>query len=229
MSEGFRQHSYQPPAGATEIILVRHGESRAATKDNPFPLVNGHGDPELHPNGETQAVAVGDRLKHEAIDAIYVTSLQRTVQTAAPLASHLRMQTRLEADLREVCLGEWEGGVLRMKAAAGDPIFMQMQAEERWDVIPGAESWETLNQRITGGLSRIHQQHPDQKVVAVVHGGVIGHILAHATGSSPFAFNGADNGSISRIVMHGGGIKVRSFNDNLHVQSTLHMGSGQLT
>jgi probable phosphoglycerate mutase len=229
MSEGFRQHSYQPPEGATEIILVRHGESRAATKENPFPLVNGHGDPELHLNGEAQAMAVGERLKHETIDAIYVTSLQRTVQTAAPLAGHLGMQTRLEADLREVCLGEWEGGILRMKAAAGDPIFVQMQAEERWDVIPGAESWETLNQRITGGLSRIHQQHPDQKVVAVVHGGVIGHILAHATGSSPFAFNGADNGSISRIVMHAGGIKVRSFNDNLHVQSTLHTGSGQLT
>ena len=229
MSEGFRQHSYQPPEGATEIILVRHGESRAATKENPFPLVDGHGDPELHPNGEAQAVAVGERLKHEVIDAIYVTSLQRTVQTAAPLAGHLGMQTRLEADLREVCLGEWEGGILRMKAAAGDPIFVQMQAEERWDVIPGAEIWETLNQRITGGLSRIHQQHPDQKVVAVLHGGVIGHILAHATGSSPFAFNGADNGSISRIVMHADGIKVRSFNDNLHVQSTLHTGSGQLT
>ena len=229
MSEGFRQHSYQPPEGATEIVLVRHGESRAATKENPFPLVDGHGDPELHPNGEAQAVAVGARLKHEAIDAIYVTSLQRTVQTAAPLAGHLGMQTRLEADLREVCLGEWEGGILRMKAAAGDPIFVQMQTEERWDVIPGAESWETLNQRITAGLNRIHQQHPNQKVVAVVHGGVIGHILAHATGASPFAFNGADNGSISRIVMHAGGIKVRSFNDNLHVQSTLHTGSGQMT
>ena len=67
------------------------------------------------------------------------------------------------------------------------------------------------------------------KVVAVVHGGVIGHILAHATGASPFAFNGADNGSISRIVLHQDGIKTRSFNDNIHVQSTLHTGSGQLT
>ena len=82
MSEGFRQHSYQPPEGATEVILVRHGESRAATKENPFPLVDGHGDPELHPNGEQQAIAVGERLKDEQIDAIYVTSLQRTVQTA---------------------------------------------------------------------------------------------------------------------------------------------------
>ena len=229
MSEGFRQHSYQPPAGATEIILVRHGESRAASKENPFPLVDGHGDPELHANGEQQAIAVGEQLKTEDIAAIYVTSLQRTVQTAAPLAAHLGLATRLEADLREVLLGEWEGGVLRMKAAAGDPVFLQMQAEERWDAIPGAESWETLNARITAGLGRIHRALPDQKVVAVVHGGVIGHILAHATGASPFAFNGADNGSISRIVMHVGGIKVRSFNDNVHVQSTLHTGSGQMT
>jgi probable phosphoglycerate mutase len=66
-------------------------------------------------------------------------------------------------------------------------------------------------------------------VVAVVHGGVIGHILAHATGASPFAFNGADNGSISRIVLYQDGIKTRSFNDNVHVQSTLHTHSGQLT
>jgi probable phosphoglycerate mutase len=229
MSEGFRQHSYQPPEGATEVILVRHGESRAATKENPFPLVDGHGDPELHPNGEQQAIAVGERLKDEKIDAIYVTSLQRTVQTAAPLAAHLGMTTRLEAGLREVCLGEWEGGLLRMKAAAGDPLFVQMQAEERWDVIPGAESSATLNARITAALGRIHQAHANRKVVAVVHGGVVGHILAHATGASPFAFNGADNGSISRIVLLEDGIKVRSFNDNLHVQSTLHVGSGQLT
>mgnify|MGYP001162956425 FL=1 len=229
MSEGFRQHSYQPPEGATEIILVRHGESRAASQDNPFPLVDGHGDPELHANGEQQAVAVVEALKSENIAAIYVTSLQRTVQTAAPLAAHLGLATRLEVDLREVLLGEWEGGVLRMKAAAGDPIFVRMQAEQRWDVIPGAESWETLNARVTAGLTRIHRAHPNQKIVAVVHGGVIGHILAHATGASPFAFNGADNGSISRIVMHEDGIKVRSFNDNVHVQSTLHVGSGQLT
>lgn len=229
MSEGFRQHSYQPPEGATEIVLVRHGESRAASKENPFPLVDGHGDPELHPNGEQQAIAVGERLKDEHIHAIYVTSLQRTVQTAAPLAAHKGMTPLLEADLREVCLGEWEGGVLRMKAAAGDPIFLQMQAEERWDAIPGAESRQELSNRIIPALQRIHRAHPNEKVIAVVHGGVIGHILAHATGASPFAFNGADNGSISRIVMHENGIKVRSFNDNVHVQSTLHVGSGQLT
>ena len=229
MSEGYRQHSYQAPSGATEILLVRHGESRAASADNPFPLVDGHGDPELHANGAAQALLVRDRLQHENIAAIYATSLQRTQQTAAPLAAQLGLEVAIEADLREVLLGEWEGGVLRMKAAAGDPIYQQMQAEERWDAIPGAESWTALNQRIMAALGRIHGRHPDQKVVAVVHGGVIGHITAHASGARPFAFNGADNGSITHIVMLADMLKGRSFNDNAHVKSTLHVGSGQLT
>lgn len=229
MSEGYRQHSYQAPSGATEILLVRHGESRAASADNPFPLVDGHGDPELHANGAAQALLVRDRLQHENIAAIYATSLQRTQQTAAPLAAQLGLEVAIEADLREVLLGEWEGGVLRMKAAAGDPIYQQMQAEERWDAIPGAESWTALNQRTMAALGRIHGRHPDQKVVAVVHGGVIGHIAAHASGARPFAFNGADNGSITHIVMLADMLKVRSFNDNAHVKSTLHVGSGQLT
>ncbi len=229
MSQSYRQHSYQAPAGATEILLVRHGESRAASPDNPFPLVDGHGDPELHANGERQAELVCERLKDQNIAAIYATSLQRTHQTGAPLAAQLGLSIRTEADLREVCLGEWEGGILRMKATAQDPVFLQVQAEERWDAIPGAESWETLNSRICAGLARIHAAHRDEKVVAVVHGGVIGHIMAHASGARPFAFNGADNGSISHIVMHDEQIKVRSFNDNAHVQSTLHVGSGQLT
>ena len=138
MSE-YRQHSYQAPVGATEILLVRHGESRAASADNPFPLVDGHGDPELHPNGEQQALLVGERLRHETITAIYVSNLQRTQQTAAPLAQHLKLQPTIDPDLREVFLGEWEGGIMRIRAAAGDPIFAQMQEQQRWDVIPGGE------------------------------------------------------------------------------------------
>jgi probable phosphoglycerate mutase len=228
MSE-YRQHSYQAPSGATEILLVRHGESRAASADNPFPLVDGHGDPELHPNGEQQAILVGERLRRETISAIYVSNLRRTQQTAAPLSQHLNIEPRIDADLREVFLGDWEGGVMRIRAAAGDPIFTQMQEQQRWDVIPGGESWQTLNTRLMRGLGRIHKAHPDEKVVAVVHGGVIGHLVAHASGAQPFAFNGADNGSITHLVVHGEQIKVRSFNDNTHVQTTLHDGSGQLT
>jgi probable phosphoglycerate mutase len=43
----YRQHRFEKPVGAVDVILVRHGESRAARPEEPFPLVAGQGDPEL--------------------------------------------------------------------------------------------------------------------------------------------------------------------------------------
>ena len=229
MTKEYRQAVFSRPPGATEILLVRHGESRAATADDPFPLVDGHGDPELHANGEEQALRVGLRLKDQPITAVYVSNLRRTAQTAAPLCAHLGLTPFVEPDLREVHLGEWEGGVLRIKAHDNDPLYLQMQADQRWDVIPGAESWALLNLRITRALARIAARHKDELVVAVVHGGVVGHILAHATGARPFAFNGADNGSISHIVMLDDRIMVRRFNDATHLHADMSAARSQMT
>ena len=225
----YRQTPYAPPAGATQILLIRHGESRPASAADPFPLVDGHGDPELHANGRKQAEQVGERLRHAPIDALYVTKLRRTAETAAPLAAHLGLSPALDPDLHEVHLGDWEGGVMRIKAAENHPIYQQMLAEERWDAIPGAESWESLNTRLLRGLQRLHKQHPDQLVGAVVHGGVIGHILAHATGARPFAFLGAANGSITHIVMHDGQINVRGFSDSAHLDIGLNASGPGMT
>lgn len=220
----YRQHRFTRPPGATEILLVRHGESRAYVPGAPFPLVNGHGDPELSDLGRAQAVQVGERLRGESIDAIYVTNLRRTVETAAPLSELLTLAPQVEADLREVHLGEWEGGILRIKAYEADPVYLKMNEQERWDLIPGAESWEHVHQRVTAGLERIVSAHPNQRVAAFVHGGIVAHILAHATGSRHFAFNGADNGSISHIVVTPGRILVRSFNDASHLEGLVSEG-----
>ena len=222
----YRQARFERPPGATEILLVRHGESRSATADNPFPLVDGHGDPELHEQGRHQAERVGERLKHLPIEAIYATKLRRTQETAQPLCNHLGQRSIIDPDLHEVHLGEWEGGVFRIKVHENDPIYQRMQLEERWDAIPGAESWTQINERVMRGLNRIHDAHPNQMVVAVLHGGIIGHILAHATSASPFAFGGADNGSISHIVMLNNTIAVRRFNDTSHISENVAYSAG---
>lgn len=225
----YRQTRFERPPGATEILLIRHGESRAATPDDPFPLVDGHGDPELHANGREQARRVGERLKGQPITAVYVSNLRRTQETAAPLCAHLGLEPRIDPDLREVFLGEWEGGLLRIKAHQNDPIIQEVFAKRRWDVIPGAESPESLTERLSRSLNRIAAAHPDELVAAFVHGGVIGHILSDATGARPFSFNGADNGSISHIVMTEGQILVRRFNDSTHLHDEISAAEAQMT
>ncbi|HEV8064807.1 MAG TPA: histidine phosphatase family protein, partial [Acidimicrobiales bacterium] len=84
-SRQYRQVRFAAPPQATEIVLVRHGETIAADPLQPFPLLDGHGDPELCPDGHEQAERIADRLETTKVDAIYVTTLRRTAETAAPL------------------------------------------------------------------------------------------------------------------------------------------------
>jgi probable phosphoglycerate mutase len=220
--EGFRQHRFVAPPGATTILLVRHGESAPAQPGVSFPLRDGHGDPPLDPVGERQAELLADRLVHERVDAIYVTTLQRTHQTAAPLAERLGLDVIEEPDLREVFLGEWEGGEFRVRAAQGDPVFRQIWEQERWDVIPGGEVLEEFDERVWRGFQRIVAVHPDERVMAVSHGGVIGQLLHRVTGSRRFAFSGADNASISEVVVSAERIVLRRYNDTSHLLPLLN-------
>jgi len=215
----YRQVKYTYPPDATEIVLVRHGETIPADPDKPFPLLDGHGDPELAPEGREQAERVADLLASggRPIDAIYVTTLRRTSETAAPLAARLGLTPVVEPGLREVNLGIWEGGAYRRHVVERHPMAVEMIERERWDVIPGAESNEALADRVKAAIERIAAAHPGGRVVVVAHGGVIGVILAIASGSRPFAFVGADNGSISTISVVGNKWYVRGFNDNRHL------------
>lgn len=216
--EVHRQIRFEAPAGAVELLLVRHGESEAAVEGRPFPLVDGHGDPALSDDGVEQAERVGERLAGAGIDAIYVTSLRRTAQTAQPLAQRLGLTPIVEADLREVHLGEWEGGLFRKKVRDNDPIAIEMYTQQRWDVIPGAERGEAFSARVRAGIERIAAAHADQRVAVFAHGGTIGEVLAQATASAPFAFSGADNGSVSQLVVTPERWIVRRFNDTAHLE-----------
>lgn len=215
----FVQRRYELPPGATDLLLVRHGASAPYLEGNPFDLVDGHGDPPLSATGVAQAELVSARLAASGVDAIYVSTLRRTAQTAAPLAAALGMAPQVEADIREVHLGEWEGGSFRKHVADEHPIAVRMLTEERWDVIPGAESSDALAARVRAAIGRIAAAHPAQRVAAFTHGGVIGQALALASGSRPFAFLGAENTSISRLVIVGDRWVVRGFNDTAHLDT----------
>jgi probable phosphoglycerate mutase len=215
----YAQRPFARPPGATEVVLVRHGASADAVPGEPFPLLDGHGDPPLSPLGEQQAQILGERLAGDDLAAIFVSGLTRTVQTAAPLAERLRLEPRPVPELREVKLGDWEGGEFRIRATDGDPIAMQAIVEERWDAIPGAETMDGLAARTRAGIEWIVERAgADVSVVAVAHGGVIGELCRQATESRPFAFIHSDNCSISRlVVMADGRWLLRSFNDSAHL------------
>jgi probable phosphoglycerate mutase len=213
------QLPYAPPPGATEIIVVRHGASADAIPGRRFPLIEGRGDPPLSAAGEAQADAVAVRLGGESIDGIYVTPLQRTQRTAAPLAAALGLKPVVIDQLIEVSLGDWEGGEYRLRAAAGDPLVGKVFEEDRWDALPNGEAADSIAQRVRAGILRIVEMTgPDRVAVAVLHGGIIGEVCRQATQSRALAFVHSDNGSISRVVIGANGTwLLRAFNDTSHL------------
>jgi probable phosphoglycerate mutase len=75
---------------------------------------------------------------------------------------------------------------------------------------------------VRAGVTRIADAHPDQLVMVVAHGGVIGRILADASGATRgFAFVGSDNGAISRLVVAGDRWIIRGFNDTGHLDTMI--------
>ena len=200
------QQPFSLPEGATEVVLVRHGASEVALPGARFPLVDGRGDPNLSEDGYEQARAIATQLATEGVARLFVTPLKRTHQTAAPLAEATGLEPIVVDELAEVRLGEWEGGEYRVRMAQGDPIVRQMFQQERWDVIPGGETFDSLGRRVRAGIEKIVElTGPDAVAVAILHGGVIGEVCRQATDSRPFAFVHSDNGSVSRLVIRPSG------------------------
>jgi probable phosphoglycerate mutase len=225
MARSYPQHRFALPPDATELMLVRHGASEPAIPGEPFPLVDGHADPPLDSPGVDQAMAVCERLAAPAADeihAVFHSDLTRTRQTAAPLAEALGLEARALPALREVFLGDWEGGEFRIRMHDGDPVAMRALAEERWDVIPNAEAPEALAARVRAGIEEaVAQTGPGRRAAVFVHGGIIGEVAREATASRPFAFVHAENCSVSRLVVFGDGRwLLRSFNETSHLDES---------
>ncbi|MGZ4152416.1 MAG: histidine phosphatase family protein, partial [Actinomycetota bacterium] len=182
------QQPFTRPAGATEVVLIRHGSSRYPQSEAQVELVDGRSDPELTDQGLVQAEAVSARLARAGAAALFVSPLRRARQTAAPLAARLGQHPIIVPELREVYLGEWEGR-LRDRLSRDDALTRRVFATERWDVIPGAEPMDDLSRRVGAGLNRLADEvGPDQSVLAVVHGGVIAEACRQVTESRAFAF-----------------------------------------
>lgn len=220
-SQPVRQYRFSAPPGACDMLLIRHGESAPVADGQDIPMLNGQADPPLDPQGLDEARRVGERLAREEITAIYASPLTRTQQTATPLAERLGLDIRIEPDLREVHLGEWEG-VYRIRARENHPLAKRVFDEQDWGVIPGAEPAEEFGARVRAGIQRIADAHPDERVAVFVHGGVVGAVMHLAVGGGRrLAFVGAENGSLNHLVVMQDRWIIRRFNDTGHLATDL--------
>ncbi len=158
----------------TYLWLVRHGQTdwnvqgrwQGQTPDAP----------PLNAAGLAQAEAVAEQLAAQASQdglafaAIYSSDLLRARQTAEIIARRLGLPVQLDARLREVHLGVWEGML-------GDEVALRYVAEleaRRRDPVhsrpPQGESVYEVAARVGQTFDAIARAHPDQHVIVVSHG-----------------------------------------------------------
>lgn len=212
------QQRFALPEGGRQIILIRHGSSVGPTLETVELGALTITNPPLAQDGHVQAEAVGRALSGTAIAALFVTPLQRTWQTAVPLAHATGIAPIVIDDLREVHMGDFEHSFYE-HAAARNPIIDRMFQEESWDVIPNAESIADFAARVRRGIGEVLDHCPiGQTVVLFSHAGTIAEICRQATGSRAFAFMGVENASLSRLIVQADGSwRLRSFNEVSHL------------
>jgi broad specificity phosphatase PhoE len=160
---------------AQKMIFVRHGQ----TSYNAENRLQGQRDVPLDGKGREQAGAVGrfmrdylgeDMMRLEADGAFWASPLARTRQTMelARRAMGLPPQTyRVDARLKELTFGEWEG-LTWDEVKAIHPLAIKTRQADKWDFAPpNGESYADLVARARSWLDE-----RDGELFVVAHGGV---------------------------------------------------------
>jgi len=167
----------KPPA-ATLVLLVRHGKTPTTGTTLPGRAKGLH----LSDEGRAQAEAAAARIAPlKKIAAVYASPLERTRETAAPIAKATGHRVRIDRGLLECDFGEWTGGELKKLNRL--PEWTTVQRYPSGFRFPGGESFTEMQTRMVATLERLAAQHRGETVVAVSHADPIKAAVAHALGT----------------------------------------------
>ena len=160
------------------MLLVRHGTTPTTGKMLPGRAGGLH----LSEKGRAQAEAAAGRIAAlaKAPSAVYASPLERTRETAAPIARALGLRVRTAPGLVEVDVGDWtEKPLSRLYRAREWPTVQRWPSGFRF---PGGESFAEMSVRAMDAVLGLVAEHPGETIVAVSHADPIKAIVAAAAG-----------------------------------------------
>ncbi len=165
-----------PPS--TLVLLVRHGKTPTTGTSLPGRAKGLHLAPEGHKQAEDAAKRIAP-LKNVA--AVYASPLERTRETAAPIAAALGLRVRPEPGLLECDFGGWTGREL--KELFKLPEWTTVQRYPSGFRFPNGESFAEMQLRIVSTIDRLRAAHAGKTIVCVSHADPIKAALASAIGT----------------------------------------------
>lgn len=219
----------------TRLLLIRHGQ----TLHNTQGLISGRSDISINEVGHQQAKLMAERVKTQyAIDVLYASPLQRTMQTAEYLSQVFHLPIISNPDLIEYGFGDLSDMNETILKTNNPALSKQVSAWKEAKPsdhpirpnISGSEPMEEFKNRIQAFTDMILEKHPGKIVAGVSHGGFIkSFVYYHAGGDfSRYVPFWVDNVSLTIVDFYKGNPVIRLFNDNSHIHEELELGSPRL-
>ncbi len=166
----------QAPVARCTLILVRHAHTDLAGR------FCGQIDPPLSAQGLAQLPDLNQRLSTHSLTHIFSSDLQRTLQTAEPIAQRTKLPIQRQSSLREFAFGTWEG-LDWDQVMARDSDYAQRWLDLYPSIpAPGGEHFSDFRKRIQDAMNAIAAQVQDGCAAVVTHAGVIRTFLGDLAG-----------------------------------------------
>lgn len=185
----------------TTVLLVRHGSTNTTGKVLPGRAPGLH----LSDRGRAQAERAAASIAQLATTpvALYVSPLERTRETAAPLARALDLKAQVSRGLLECDFGEWTGKSLATLRRGRD--WRSVQHAPSTFRFPGGESFAEMQRRIWTTLEALVARHRGRTVICVSHADPIKAAVTYAQGVPLDLFQ--------RTVISPGSVSALAFSD----------------
>lgn len=192
------------------IYLLRHGAVQSPSGGKRY---IGWQNLALNRIGLEQAAAWAAYFEALGLDAIWCSDLIRCRETAGIIGRRCSLQPRALPELREVCLGEWEGKFFE-EMKNRHPQAFQARGEQVADHRPpGGESFRDLQNR-TWPVFEALVRRPGNRTLMVTHAGVIRVLLCRILGmpiENLFSI-GQSHGALSTIDVRPEGYRIQGVN-----------------
>lgn len=161
------------------LTITRHGQ----TEENLKGVVQGQNPGNLTRKGIEQAKNLALKLKDENFDLIYSSDLKRCKDTTKEIIKyHSTTPVIYSKDIREISFGSLQG-----RAASG--IDWSIYNGGFLDMRPGGgESRRELYDRVNKFLIGIRDDHQDDSILLVTHGGAM-RVIKSVLENMPFSEN----------------------------------------
>ncbi|MFZ2343266.1 MAG: histidine phosphatase family protein [Candidatus Microthrix parvicella] len=166
-------------ASHTLVLLVRHGLTELTGSVLYGRTPGNH----LSEQGVTQAEAVAKRIAPlgDRVRAVVASNIERTQETAAPIAAALNLTVDTDDALLEADFGEWTNQPLDQLRTR--PEWRSVQNHPSTFRFPGGESFMEMQQRMVGAVHHWADRCVGGTVVLVSHADLIKTYVAFAAGT----------------------------------------------